>query len=126
MEEFSQANVLSFIEESVADEMGRLAKNITIEVKDNTPVDTGHAMSNWMPSIGTPFTGINGSKTNVSEGDYSNRLANLSSYQLKNGDIFISNNVDYITLLNEGSSRQAPRAFVQIAMEVGAEQTRRK
>lgn len=126
MEQFSQKNVLDFVEEIVADEMGLLARNITREVKDNTPVDTGHAMSNWMPSIGSPFTGINGSKENVTEADYSSRLASLSSYKLSNGDIFISNNVEYITKLNEGSSKQAPRAFVQTAMEVGAQQTRRK
>lgn len=38
----------------IKDESIELTKNVTIEIKDLTPVDTGHAMSNWIPTIGKP------------------------------------------------------------------------
>ena len=39
-----------------------------------------------------------------------------SSYRIEQGNVYISNNVSYIVLLNEGSSAQAPAAFVQMAI----------
>lgn len=39
--------------------------------------------------------------------------------------IYIQNNVDYIGLLNGGSSKQAPALFVQAAVQAGIEKARR-
>lgn len=99
----------------------RVALRITANLIEDTPVDTGWASSNWVPSIGDPFRGLAGSK----EGDVA--LINpavsdagvarvATSYKLSEGAIYISNNVPYILALNEGHSDQAPQAFVQASM----------
>jgi hypothetical protein len=110
------------------------ARAVLSEVVRDTPVDTGEARSNWQVSVGGDITSIvppyvpypkfshgNGQGTAetanaaaaISVGD-----ANIDSTQ-PGQDIFISNNVDHIGLLNEGSSRQAPAAFVQSGVVAG-------
>jgi len=87
-----------------------------------TPVDTGWARTNWVPGIGTPPTGTAGSREAAEAGilDTSMQQRGLAevaaAYKLNQGSIFISNNVPYIVLLNEGSSAQAPAGFVQNAI----------
>lgn len=92
-------------------------------VANNTPVDTGQAISNWIVSIGAPST--------VSHGPYvpgqfgSTRSANISA-TLSQGKsalanrrygqiVYISNVLPYITALNDGWSKQAPAGYVQSA-----------
>lgn len=82
-----------------------------------TPVDTGWARANWLVNVGTPFLAplgeyVAGKKTTVPAGT---GLANIATYKL-GPKVFISNNVPYITRLNEGSSDQAPKGFVQAAI----------
>ena len=87
-----------------------------------TPVDTGWARANWIPSIGSAFTGTAGSREDAEQGqiDMSPQSSGIASiavgYRLKQGSVFISNNVPYIQFLNDGSSRQAPSGFVQAAI----------
>lgn len=82
-----------------------------------TPVDTGWASSNWIPSIGQPVTEPYGSKLAVDRSRSNAGIASLATYKKEQGPIFIANNVPYINLLNTGSSRQAPPAFVDIAVQ---------
>jgi len=98
-----------------------------------TPVDTGWARSNWVPSIGQAFGGTAGTKAAaeagiLDTGAQQRGLAQVAAaYRLTQGSIFISNNVPYIARLNEGSSQQAPAGFVQNAIikaiEVDARRT---
>lgn len=98
-------------------------KEITSELVANlyndTPVDTGFARINWIPSIGLPFKGTAGTREAAELGSIDSNPQNnglnqvQNTYTLNLGNVYITNNVEYITDLNEGSSRQAPSAFVQ-------------
>jgi len=83
-----------------------------------TPVDTGWARSNWIPSIGNEFTKRVGSKQSVSFGDQISGTQKLLSYTRDKGTVFISNNVPYIGILNspETTSLKAQPGFVQAAI----------
>lgn len=91
-----------------------------------TPVDTGRARSNWVVQLNTPNTTIRepyspGTKLGLADSANASAAINQGSSvisQAKPGDsIYISNNLDYINKLNDGSSRQAPEQFVQKAVD---------
>lgn len=100
----------------------------------STPVDTGVARSNWLPSLDgsrrevipaySPYPQFRdptkfGEQTNARGAMDAARLvvaARTSSGQ----DIYFTNNVPYIAELNNGKSSQAPAAFVQMAVESAA------
>ena len=91
-----------------------------------TPVDTGRARSNWIVQLNSPNTSTiepysTGNKLGLSDIANATSAINQGSSvisQAKTGDsIYISNNLDYIGKLNEGSSRQAPEQFVQKAID---------
>lgn len=91
-----------------------------------TPVDTGWARANWIPRIGQPYSGTAGTRSQAEEGRINTGpqnagVASLVAYRLERGKVFVSNGVPYIVKLNEGSSRQAPRGFVQAAVRRSVE-----
>lgn len=97
-----------------ADLMKRLTVETTANLIEATPVDTGWARANWVPQIGEPRTEVVGSPESISAGSQERGLAEVvTQYNINRGSIYISNNVPYIVNLNDGSSLQAPRAFVQ-------------
>jgi HK97 gp10 family phage protein len=85
-----------------------------------TPVDTEHAMSNWVLSVGAPYTGVDGSRAQVSfaaqqAGD--DAVRNYSAADVKAGKrIYLRDNVFYMRFLNRGSSQQAPADFIYKAL----------
>lgn len=97
-----------------------------------TPVDTGRARSNWIVNIGSPSTevipayvegkggsaGAAAARAALDQGS-----ATIAGYQ-KGQEIHITNNLPYISRLNDGYSAQAPGNFVQIAVQQGAETVR--
>lgn len=101
-------------------------KKVTLDIHANlvsapqqggTPVDTGWASSNWVPNIGVPFRNTDGTPENLSTSSRETGVAAVAAqYTLDRGPVFISNNVPYITDLNNGHSRQAPKNFVQRAI----------
>lgn len=116
------------LEEFTEQLLQKLTLNITANLQEDTPVDTGWARSNWVPSVGNPFRGLAGSKEGsvaiIDNSVTGSGLAEAASYTLDKGAIYISNNVPYIRRLNEGSSDQAPAAFVQASVERGVRQTK--
>lgn len=110
----------------------KVMKKLTLDIVANlvsapdtgygTPVDTGWARANWVPNIGTPKTTTEGTREAAEAGNVSSagQQAGIASvvtgYRRDRGPIYISNNVPYILRLNEGSSRQAPKGFVQNAI----------
>jgi hypothetical protein len=77
-----------------------------------TPVDTGNARANWIPSIGQPHDGeVSGN------GAHDAGVAQLARYQLSAGPVHITNAAPYIDALNHGSSKQAPALFVESAID---------
>lgn len=97
--------------------VGDLARDVTVEIRDATPVDTTHARNNWVPSIGAAANVISGSRQSPDDSAQIAGLAALPAYRLAQGDIHIDNSVHYVKDLNEGSSPQAPADFVGEAIE---------
>ena len=109
----------------------KTAKKVTLDVVANlkaqprttstgTPVDTGWARNNWIPSIGESVdepvgdreTDVQSAARAQAEGE-----AEVLKYNVSRGTIYVSNNVPYISLLNDGHSSQQPAGFVQRSIE---------
>jgi hypothetical protein len=90
-----------------------------------TPVDTGRARANWQASIGTP---IQEATDDTDQSGASTVAANNAVISRRQPDqtVFISNNVDYIETLNQGSSAQAPANFVELAVQQAISFLKRK
>jgi len=94
-----------------------------IEATPVSHLETGHsgrARNNWVATINTPWTQA------VYNGpfDPSGRTqAEINSTTIANNKrgrpVFIANNLNYIGLLNDGFSAQAPAGFVQSALLIG-------
>jgi len=93
-----------------------------------TPVDTGRARSNWLvstvtPNLGIvppPFPGVLGSTAGPNS-QYAISQARATIMGSQPGvTIYISNNLPYIELLNQGSSKQAPANYVESATQAAA------
>lgn len=101
-----------------------VAVEVTYELIKTTPEDTGFAHSNWVPSTGSPFSGLAGTYEAALGGSLNRGpqkiglLAVNRAYTISKGPIFVTNNVDYIDLLNHGYSAQAPSGFVQATIAV--------
>jgi hypothetical protein len=98
-------------------------------LREDTPVDTGWARANWMPSVGEPVL-LESHIKDPTPGDVMSReqahaagLNAVLGWQHGDGPIFVTNNVPYIGALNNGHSGQAPPGFVQIALERAVRQT---
>lgn len=116
--------VINALEEFTAKLLQEITLNITANLQEDTPVDTSWARSNWVPSIGNPFRGLAGSDDNIDNTlSEQGKAEVLTQYTLDRGAIYISNNVPYIRALNEGTSDQAPAAFIQAAVEKGVRQS---
>ena len=90
-----------------------------------TPRDTGFASAAWFISQYNPSRIVLVTPRNRSEriaavpalrriSDDTRR--NLASYDARRGGLFLTNGASNIVPLNNGSSRQAPRNFVQAAI----------
>ncbi len=108
----------------------QVVKKITLDVTANlrivTPVDTGWARANWIPTIGTPASSRGNpasradklSGASAASAEQSASMGNVaSSYTISQGKTFVTNNVPYIQKLNNGSSQKAPAGFVQGAIQ---------
>jgi hypothetical protein len=90
-----------------------LILEINRELKRETPVDTGHARANWIPSVG---------EANVAEApgvDHSlaqRGTAEVLGYKLERGKLYLTNVVPYVRRLNDGWSDQAPALFVEASI----------
>ena len=119
---------------NVSREINRVKRQVALAVDQtvvtSTPVDTGRARSNWIVSLGEPSGEIFEPYAPTSKGgigETANAQAAIAQgeqqiNQVQPGQaINITNNVEYIKPLNEGSSAQAPAMFVEAAVKVGTE-----
>ena len=119
--------VVNVLNEAIQRIVISISTNVTAELIDNTPVDTGWARANWVPQIGAPFAGnsrvLSDDERRSAVGGQRSRqssaVSGLFNYNVTQGAIFITNNVPYIVRLNEGSSQKAPAGFVQQAIRDG-------
>lgn len=101
----------------------KITLDVTANLVQSTPVDVGWARANWVPAIGTPvlknLSGVDPTSgaTSAAAAEQQGALGGIvAGYKLDRGKVFVSNNVPYITKLNDGSSKQAPAGFVQAAI----------
>jgi hypothetical protein len=94
-------------------------------VVTKTPVDTGRARTNWFASIGSPLFKVVEPPESFATAEESGAFldspmsqarAIIASYKLGSGDIYITNSVHYIRLLDKGSSAQAPTGMTASAI----------
>lgn len=103
----------------------KITLDVTANLKEATPRDTGWAAVNWVPAIGAPFVEDIGDlareerqfMVSAGESQQATAVAGIAGYRLRRGRVFVTNNVPYIRDLNNGSSRKAPKAFIQIAIK---------
>ena len=113
---------------SLRSEASRCVLEVGEAVVDNlahkTPVDTSNALSNWLGALESPnlsvvephLLGRRGS-TQLRSARGTVEAFKIDTENKKPGQaIFISNSVDYIRNLNEGSSKQEPAGFVNRAV----------
>ena len=95
----------------------KLALDILKRVRETTPVITGRAKANWFPTVGKPSSEIDYEATNKaplgSAGGGKTFPAQIPNFPV----LWITNNLPYINELNDGSSTQAPKNFVELAVE---------
>lgn len=111
-------DLTKFVEQVVK----RVVTNVTAELVEVNPVDTGWSRHNWIPALDS-VDFPSGSKLNVgaAEGAQAAGLALVqATYKFPNV-VFISNNVPYIGILNSPltNSRQAPAGFVERSIVLG-------
>lgn len=108
--------VMGELRKFVRDTVVKVTVNATAELSEDTPRDTGWAASNWIPRIGQRTDLPFGDKLTVSEGGKALGLAEVvTSYALPQ-IVHVTNPVYYIGDLNNGTSAQAPRFFVETAI----------
>tara|TARA_R110000850_G_scaffold218082_3_gene343642 strand:- start:162 stop:518 length:357 start_codon:yes stop_codon:yes gene_type:complete len=94
----------------------QLTSEVTAELGEATPVDTGWAQANWVPNLHSHHKGTVGSKEEVTQTAQAEGLVKVyTMYELPDL-VFVSNNVSYIMRLNAGHSGQAPKGYVQVAI----------
>lgn len=118
------------LSDGVTKAVQRVATVVDREVVLGTPVDKGPARSNWVGTLNSPFKGVIpayapgkklglGEQANaeaaIAQGARAIRLFNV----LRDKSLHFTNNVGYIGDLNDGSSAQAPKMFVQKAIIKG-------
>lgn len=100
--------------------IARAAGEFTLEVTANLielcPVKTGHARANFVPAVGAGFSGVASDGSAQAAG-----IVAVTSYQLGDGPLSISNNVPYIDRLIAGYSAQQPAGWDLVAIDRGAQ-----
>lgn len=119
---FDSSKLVEYMKGMTEKQVARLSLNIISELVRTTPVDTGLAKSNWIPTYGAPYSSVVGTKAKVNDRIQGSKRGVLGRYKFKFGPIYITNNVPYIGLLNQGRSSQAPPGFVEAAIWRGIRQ----
>lgn len=113
------------VEVAVRDCAAAVAKSVI----EATPADTGKAKSNWIAQLDVPTStereafafGVGGSTGELNGQTAINQaLEVIQRYRAdQNRSINFTNNLPYISALNDGHSKQAPAEFVRIAVLSG-------
>lgn len=113
------AYVVADQNEAVGIVAGLVGLKITQRLIERTPVATHFAQRSWIATIGDRTDDVAGSKKSVDASAQEAGLRALEVYRLEQGQIFIQNNSEYIMVLNNGHSQQAPAAFVEGSIAQG-------
>jgi hypothetical protein len=115
------------IEQAASNVVVKVVKAIDRDVVPHTPVDTTEALSNWQAelnrpaSVGLPaiFPGQAGSTAPQSQEAAIAHVDRALKAKKPGEPVFLSNLADHIVLLNNGSSSQEPKGFVERAALIG-------
>lgn len=122
-----QANrIMVQLENATAKATVDLALRIHGGLIEKTPVDTGWARSNWLPSVGVPRKETVGEPGSLNQAAAQFGQAEVAGWQITSGPIYITNNVPYISRLNAGSSTQAPSGFVEGVVQAETNRANRR
>lgn len=128
--------IMADLEAYTRGEIIALASNVNANLRDHppigTPIDTGWASANWVPSVGEPYRDPSVAQVrdptpalvSARARLAANGMNDILSWKPGDGKLFSSNNVPYIQALNAGHSQQSPSQFVQAAVERAIRQTR--
>jgi hypothetical protein len=98
-----------------------LALDIDRELRKETPVDTGHARRNWVPSIAQPHADEVDDDSAHAAG-----VAEVLAYKLADGALWVANSVPYINALNYGHSKQRPAGWVERAVDLALQNAQKR
>jgi len=102
--------LISTMEKDIAKAVQGISAKVLSSVVKKTPVDKGCAKNNWNLSEGKMDKSIVFSTGNCKR-DSAININNLENITGKK-DIYITNSLDYISKLENGSSKQAPKGMV--------------
>lgn len=125
----TQAEFAAAIQKYADKRVQLIAKNVAAEafrtvaqlVVEATPVLTGHARANWIPSADEPDGSINPGVAGVDVTGQPQTSAEKQDVEavikhfLSNDDsttLYLNNNLNYIQALDDGDSRKAPAGIV--------------
>ena len=117
----SNLSILTELKGFTAEETRAVALKALTGIVLGTPVDEGRARGNWQLSEGQPImTDVDlldkGGSVAINKG-----VSVIQANRLKDYMVFwITNNLPYIVPLNNGSSKQAPKFFVETAIKIAA------
>lgn len=122
--------VINVLEADLGRVVQKLALDAEANLKESTPVDTGWARANWVPSIGRPYRARSEKPgTNPELGAQTRRAKQAAgeiavlSYQPYER-VFVSNNVPYVPILDESHPEAA--GFVERAIDKAVAQSQAK
>lgn len=101
-------------------EMRTVIQKISMEafkrILYRTPVLTGRARANWGCQIGSFHTGTTDSTDKSGSATMAAITATASQFNGE-GSIFLTNNVNYISDLENGTSRKSPQGMVGVTLQ---------
>jgi hypothetical protein len=117
--------------DQVPRKIGQIQRAISFEVFKNvitgTPVDTGRARASWFINVASPNRDVAPERpggtgaAELAAAESLGRLAEIVPERVTGVEtIYITNNLPYIVPLAEGSSQQAPKGWVEQAVQAGA------
>lgn len=111
------------IDELINESVVNLTIAILKDLLNNTPIDTGQAISNWQVSLTGPIRnqipsyvpGQKGSTKNIVIANAIGQAVGILGARRRGQVIYLGNALPYIAELNRGSSSQAPAGFIDAA-----------
>jgi len=99
----------------------KIALELLRRCVEKTPVDTGRAKGGWQLTLGSPTDGQTGRSDETARGEADSgtvsaalaALAGLKAFEV----VWLSNNVEYIGELENGTSQQAPEGMLALSIE---------
>lgn len=92
----------------------KVALDLDSRIVFSTPVDLGRARGNWFPSINLPSNNVSLNTFDKNGGATVAKIAGTVSGAKLGDTLWLSNNLDYIGKLENGSSTQAPQGMVAV------------